>query len=141
METSGPKPYIYNITPPPPKKIINVCFRLTLEKLRSKVRQNLEALESSHNGIVSKSTGYQQILNMISRDIRQQNKRRIQRNGELQSLRKTLKSLSEKGTYLDEQIKSFHDYVQACVNQIANKTQVLLSLSIYILKVLLCIIF
>ena len=90
--------------------------------MREKAKENLKALQRVHEGNMSESNGYQQILNMISRDIRQQNKRRIQRNNELASLRKTLKSLTEKGNYLDEQISSFNDYVQSCVNQLANKT-------------------
>jgi Ras GTPase-activating-like protein IQGAP2/3 len=48
-------------------------------------------------------------------------KRRRQRRREMESLMATLKNLEQKGTYMLEQKKSYNDYIQSCLLQLANK--------------------
>jgi len=91
---------------------------LTLEGLKAKVRTNMDELEKK--GLVSKKTNYQEMLNDIAKDIKNKNRRRIARKAELEKIKKTLKNLGEKSGYLEGQIKSYNEYVDACVAAIAD---------------------
>ncbi|GAA6013146.1 hypothetical protein JCM10207_006185 [Rhodosporidiobolus poonsookiae] len=74
-------------------------------------------------GSVSRSDKYQAILNAIARDIRGKHQRRVQRQNELQTMHATLKSLQEKKRYLDDQIKSYHVYIDESMKGIQKKSK------------------
>lgn len=90
---------------------------LTLEGIKTKALKNMEELEKK--GLVSKANHYQDMLNDIAKDIKNKNRRRIARKAELEKIRKTLKNLGEKSSYLEGQIKSYNEYVDACVTAIS----------------------
>jgi Ras GTPase-activating-like protein IQGAP2/3 len=70
--------------------------------------------------LISKSNGYQDILNDIARDLLNKHRRRRQRTKELDSLRSNHKLLEEKAKYMEDQKKSYNDYVSACMSQFNN---------------------
>jgi Ras GTPase-activating-like protein IQGAP2/3 len=53
------------------------------------------------------------MLNAIAIDIRNKHRKRIQRHNEKQAMHATLKTLGEKKSYLEEQIHSYHSYIDA----------------------------
>ena len=56
--------------------------------------------------------GAQDVLNAIALDIRTKSRRRIQRQRELEGVRLTLGNLHEKAQYLEQQRKSYDDYIE-----------------------------
>lgn len=72
-------------------------------------------------GKVTRQNGYQDMINAIALDIRTKHRRRIQRAQELGQVKQTLSNLNEKKHYLESQIKSYHDYVESCMNNITTK--------------------
>ncbi|GAA5926398.1 Iqg1p [Sporobolomyces koalae] len=74
-------------------------------------------------GLVSKADKYQAILNAIALDIRNKHHRRVQRQAELQSMHASLASLHGKQRYLDDQIKSYHVYMDQSMAGIQKKSK------------------
>ncbi|GAA5820379.1 hypothetical protein JCM10212_002727 [Sporobolomyces blumeae] len=72
-------------------------------------------------GLVSKADKYQAILNAIALDIRNKHHRRVQRQAELQSMHASLSSLHGKQRYLEDQIKSYHVYIDQSMQGIQKK--------------------
>ncbi|GAA5901502.1 Iqg1p [Sporobolomyces salmoneus] len=72
-------------------------------------------------GLVSKADKYQAILNAIALDIRNKHHRRVQRQAELQSMHASLASLHGKQRYLEDQIKSYHVYIDQSMAGIQKK--------------------
>ncbi|GAA6016992.1 hypothetical protein JCM11491_006122 [Sporobolomyces phaffii] len=72
-------------------------------------------------GLVSKVDKYQAILNAIALDIRNKHHRRVQRQAELQSMHASLASLHGKQRYLEDQIKSYHVYIDQSMAGIQKK--------------------
>jgi len=100
-------------TKPDKKASIVNLSDLTFEALKKKTLENLATLEQK--GEISKSNNYQDVLNIIAKDIKNKNRRRIQRKQELEKVKKTLTNLEEKSNYLEGQYKSYKEYVDACV--------------------------
>ncbi|KAG0000526.1 hypothetical protein BGZ65_004291 [Modicella reniformis] len=78
-------------------------------------------LQLESTGKVTRQNGYQDMINAIAVDIRTKHRRRIQRAHELGQVKQTLSNLNEKKHYLEGQIKSYHDYVESCMNNITTK--------------------
>lgn len=57
------------------------------------------------------------VLNL--QDIRNQHRYRQQRKQELKRLSETLEKLSKKATFYEEQMNYYHQYVKACLDQLA----------------------
>ncbi|GAA5905227.1 hypothetical protein JCM6882_003721 [Rhodosporidiobolus microsporus] len=74
-------------------------------------------------GLVSREDKYQAILNSIAKDIRNKRHRRVQRQNELQTMHSTLTSLKEKKRYLDDQINSYHVYIDQSMAGIQKKSK------------------
>ncbi|KAG0237507.1 hypothetical protein BGW42_000717 [Actinomortierella wolfii] len=87
--------------------------------LKQRAIDGILQLEST--GKVTRKNGYQDMINAIAIDIRTKHRRRIQRQQELATTRQTLVHLEEKKEYLENQIKSYHDYIESCMNNITNK--------------------
>ncbi|KAI9264308.1 hypothetical protein BDA99DRAFT_508960 [Phascolomyces articulosus] len=75
----------------------------------------------SQSGVLSADGGYQQIINMIARDITGKNQRRMQRDGELNRVRQTLVHVKSKQNYLIEQRNKYEDYLNICMQNLAMK--------------------
>ncbi|KAI8585597.1 hypothetical protein BDZ88DRAFT_502223 [Geranomyces variabilis] len=91
----------------------------TFFSLKRRALENMAQLEA--DGEVSKRNKYQDMLNAIAKDMLTKSRRRARRRKELISLRNTLKNLQDKSLYLEEQKKSYHDYISACMAQLGNK--------------------
>ncbi|KAF9437665.1 hypothetical protein BGZ76_011706 [Entomortierella beljakovae] len=78
-------------------------------------------LQLESTGKVTRKNGYQDMINAIAVDIRTKHRRRIQRAAELNQIKQTLSNLNEKKYFLENQIKSYHDYVESCMNNITTK--------------------
>jgi len=95
--------------------------RLTLEQVKKTALENLEKLEVA--GFVKKANNYQDLLNSIAKDIRNKNRRRIQRRAELTKMKQTHAHLQEKTGYLEDQKKSYMEYVNSCMTAMGDKTK------------------
>lgn len=85
--------------------------RLSFAELKARTLENMLQLEQL--GKVSRANKYQDMLNAIAIDIRNKHRKRIQRYNEKQAMHATLKTLGEKKSYLEEQIHSYHSYIDA----------------------------
>nr|KAI8756299.1 ras GTPase-activating-like protein IQGAP1 isoform X2 [Biomphalaria glabrata] len=95
--------------------------RLPIEVMKTKVKANLQALELA--GMVSRQNKYQDLLNAIVQDIRNQRRYRNNRKQELMRLRSTIKSLSEKRTFYESQIDYYNQYVKTCLDNLQSKSK------------------
>ncbi|KAL2021431.1 hypothetical protein VTK56DRAFT_7184 [Thermocarpiscus australiensis] len=81
--------------------------------------ENVMRLEQM--GRISRQNYYQDILNAIAVDIRTKSRRRVQRQRELEGVRLTLSNLYEKAKYLEQQRKSYDDYIEQAMATLQNK--------------------
>ncbi|KAI0178532.1 hypothetical protein GGR52DRAFT_260406 [Hypoxylon sp. FL1284] len=84
--------------------------RMSYYDMKRNALENIMHLE--HMGRITKNNYYQDVLNAIALDIRTKSRRRIQRQRELEGVRLTLTNLHEKAKYLEQQRKSYDDYIE-----------------------------
>ncbi|KAI0160552.1 hypothetical protein GGR57DRAFT_386672 [Xylariaceae sp. FL1272] len=84
--------------------------RMSYYDMKRNALENIMRLERM--GRVSKHNFYQDVLNAIALDIRTKSRRRVQRQRELEGVRLTLGNLHEKAKYLEQQRKSYDDYIE-----------------------------
>ncbi|KAI6047200.1 ras GTPase-activating protein [Pisolithus marmoratus] len=72
-------------------------------------------LELEKQGKILRDDGFQGILNAIASDIRSKHRKRLQRQQEMDSMMDALKHLNERKKYFQEQIDSYHNYVEAAM--------------------------
>jgi Ras GTPase-activating-like protein IQGAP2/3 len=87
--------------------------------LKRTALENIMKLEKI--GRISRHNYYQDILNAIALDIRTKSRRRIQRQRELEGVRLTLGNLHEKAVYLEQQRKSYDNYIEQAMLTLQNK--------------------
>ncbi|TFK55685.1 ras GTPase-activating protein [Heliocybe sulcata] len=73
-------------------------------------------LELEKLGKITRSDGYQGILNAIAGDVRSKHRKRLQRQQEMDTMGVALKQLQERKKYFEDQIDSYHKYVEAAMN-------------------------
>lgn len=93
--------------------------RMSYQQLKRTALENILRLEQM--GRISKHNFYQDILNAIALDIRTKSRRRVQRQRELEGVRLTLGNLHEKAKYLEQQRKSYDDYIEQAMKTLQNK--------------------
>lgn len=93
--------------------------RMTYYELKRTALENVMRLEQM--GRISKHNNYQDILNAIASDIRSKSRRRVQRQRELEGVNLTLGNLHEKAEYLEQQRKSYDDYIEQAMMTLQNK--------------------
>ncbi len=81
--------------------------------------ENILQLESV--GRLTRSNQYQDLLNAIALDIRTKHRRRIQRQRELEGVKTTLTRLNEQAVYLEQQLKTYNDYIEQAMVTLQNK--------------------
>jgi RasGAP C-terminus len=69
-------------------------------------------LELEKQGKVTRSDGYQDILNAIAHDVRSKHRTRLQRQQEIENMTEALRHLKERKKYFEEQINSYNSYVE-----------------------------
>lgn len=90
---------------------------LPLEGMKRKIMRQLRTLEQEE--MVSSKNDYQDIINAIAKDIRNQHRHRQQRKNELRRLRETQEKLNQKAKFCEEQLESYQMYVKACLESLA----------------------
>ncbi|XP_075397308.1 ras GTPase-activating-like protein IQGAP2 [Tenrec ecaudatus] len=93
--------------------------QLPLEQKKRKIQRNLRTLEQT--GHVSSKNKYQDILNEIAKDIRNQRIYRKLRKAELSKLQQTLRALNEKSSFFAEQINYYDTYIKTCLDNLNRK--------------------
>ncbi|XP_056402136.1 ras GTPase-activating-like protein IQGAP3 [Hyla sarda] len=90
--------------------------KLSIEDKKRKVIRNLRKLESL--GLVSSQNNYQEIINMIAKDIRNQRRYRQHRKAELVKLRQTMQRLHCKTSFHEEQVDFYNQYIKTCLDNL-----------------------
>uniref|UniRef100_A0A8C3UAF5 IQ motif containing GTPase activating protein 3 n=1 Tax=Catharus ustulatus TaxID=91951 RepID=A0A8C3UAF5_CATUS len=96
--------------------------QLSMEEKKRKVIRNLRRLESL--GLVDSANQYQELVDELAKDIRNQRRHRQQRHGELLKLRQTLEGLDAKTLFYEEQIDYYNQYIKTCLNNLAASNKV-----------------
>lgn len=92
---------------------------LSYSELKRMALENILHLEQV--GRVSRANHYQDLLNAIAIDIRTKHRRRIQRQRELEGVRMTLQRLNDQANYLEQQLKTYNDYIEQAMVTLQNK--------------------
>ncbi|XP_073495595.1 ras GTPase-activating-like protein IQGAP3 [Phyllobates terribilis] len=90
--------------------------KLSIEDKKRKVIRNLRKLESL--GLVSSHNHYQEMINTIAKDIRNQRRYRQHRKAELVKLRQTMQRLHCKTAFHEEQIDFYNQYIKTCLDNL-----------------------
>ncbi|NWU98005.1 IQGA2 protein, partial [Upupa epops] len=93
--------------------------QLPIEQKKRKIQRNLRTLEQA--GLVSAATKYQEIINEIAKDIRNQRRYRHHRKAELVKLQQTLNALNSKTAFYEEQINYYNTYIKTCLDNLTRK--------------------
>ena len=88
-------------------------------ELKRTALENILRLEQL--GRLTRHNHYQDLLNAIAVDIRTKHRRRIQRQRELEGVRLTLARLNDQAVYLDQQLKTYNDYIEQAMVTLQNK--------------------
>ncbi|XP_062367708.1 ras GTPase-activating-like protein IQGAP3 isoform X2 [Cinclus cinclus] len=96
--------------------------QLSMEEKKHKVIRNLRRLESL--GLVHSANQYQELIDELAKDIRNQRRHRQQRRRELLKLRQTLEGLDAKTLFYEEQIDYYNQYIKTCLDNLAASNKV-----------------
>uniref|UniRef100_A0A674MXH6 IQ motif containing GTPase activating protein 1 n=1 Tax=Takifugu rubripes TaxID=31033 RepID=A0A674MXH6_TAKRU len=92
---------------------------LTLQGKKDKIKSNLQRL--AELGKVDPQNRYQDLINDIAKDIRNQRRYRQRRKAELVRLQQTNAALNTKTKFFNVQIDSYNQYIKACMDNLASK--------------------
>ncbi|KAM9328922.1 LOW QUALITY PROTEIN: ras GTPase-activating-like protein IQGAP2 [Gastrophryne carolinensis] len=93
--------------------------QLPLEQKKRKILRNLRTLEQA--SLVSEENKYQEIINEIAKDIRNQRRHRQRRKAELVKLQQTLNALNSKTAFFEDQITYYNTYIKTCLDNLTRK--------------------
>ncbi|XP_078531351.1 ras GTPase-activating-like protein IQGAP2 isoform X2 [Lissotriton helveticus] len=93
--------------------------QLPIEQKKRKIVRNLRTLE--HAKLVSSETKYQEIINEIAKDIRNQRRYRQRRKAELVKLQQTLNALNSKTAFYEDQTNYYNTYIKTCLDNLTRK--------------------
>jgi len=93
---------------------------LNYSELKRTALENILALEAQ--GKLTRSNGYQDLLNTIALDIRSKHRRRLQRAKELETARTTSHHLTQKQTYLEARLKAYNDTFHQSLTTLQQKS-------------------
>ncbi|MCJ1424885.1 hypothetical protein MMC29_002773 [Sticta canariensis] len=92
---------------------------MSYSELKRTALENILRLEKCNS--LTRHNYYQDLLNAIAVDIRTKHRRRIQRQRELEGVRLTLVRLNDQATYLEQQLKTYNDYIEQAMVTLQNK--------------------
>ncbi|OOF96051.1 hypothetical protein ASPCADRAFT_207399 [Aspergillus carbonarius ITEM 5010] len=92
---------------------------MSYSELKQTALENILRLEQT--GKIRRDNYYQDLLNAIAIDIRTKHRRRIQRERELDSARMTLTRLNDQAIWLEQQLKTYNDYIEQAMVTLQNK--------------------
>jgi RasGAP C-terminus len=87
---------------------------MTFKEVKAHAIQSL--LELEKQGRIDRKDGFQGILNAIAGDVRSKHRKRLQRQQEMERMNLALRHLAERKKYFEEQINSYHDYVDGAMH-------------------------
>ncbi|XP_072038418.1 ras GTPase-activating-like protein IQGAP1 isoform X2 [Amphiura filiformis] len=93
--------------------------KLPIEAKKQKILKSLRKLEEA--GRVSKEDDYQDLINSIAQDIRNQRRYRQRRKQDLLRMRGTLEGLENKATFYEEQNDYYNQYIRTCLDNLQAK--------------------
>lgn len=93
--------------------------QLPLEQKKRKIQRNLRTLEQA--GLVSVTNKYQELINDIAKDIRNQRRYRQHRKAELVKIQQTLSALNSKSKFYEEQNNYYNTYIKTCLDNLTRK--------------------
>ncbi|XP_059801884.1 ras GTPase-activating-like protein IQGAP1 [Hypanus sabinus] len=96
--------------------------QMTLTEKKEKIVQNLKKLAAL--GKVDPQNKYQDLINDVAKDIRNQRRYRQRRKAELVRLQQTYSGLISKTTFYEEQIDYYNQYIKTCMDNLASKGKV-----------------
>uniref|UniRef100_A0A8C5EZM0 IQ motif containing GTPase activating protein 2 n=1 Tax=Gopherus evgoodei TaxID=1825980 RepID=A0A8C5EZM0_9SAUR len=94
--------------------------QLPIEQKKRKIQRNLRTLEQA--GLVSSANKYQEIINEIAKDIRNQRRYRHHRKAELVKLQQTLSALQSKTAFYEDQVNYYNTYIKTCLDNLTRKS-------------------
>uniref|UniRef100_A0A3B3T8H4 IQ motif containing GTPase activating protein 1 n=1 Tax=Paramormyrops kingsleyae TaxID=1676925 RepID=A0A3B3T8H4_9TELE len=95
---------------------------LTLQGKKEKIQTNLQKL--GELGKVHPENRYQDLINDIAKDIRNQRRYRQRRKAELVKLQQTNAGLNSKTNFYNVQIDYYNQYIKTCMDNLASKGKV-----------------
>uniref|UniRef100_UPI00398EFC8F ras GTPase-activating-like protein IQGAP2 n=1 Tax=Pristiophorus japonicus TaxID=55135 RepID=UPI00398EFC8F len=93
--------------------------QLPIEQKKRKIQRNLRTLEQA--GVVSSTNKYQELINDIAKDIRNQRRYRQHRKAELVKIQQTLSALNSKAKFYEEQNNYYNTYIKTCLDNLTRK--------------------
>ncbi|KEP55797.1 IQ and RasGAP domain protein [Rhizoctonia solani 123E] len=87
---------------------------LSFREVKARAIQYLLELEKRDK--VTRTDGYQGILNAIANDVRSKHRKRVQRKREMDNMREALNHLKQRKHAFEEQISSYHSYIDSAMN-------------------------
>ncbi|KFP15676.1 Ras GTPase-activating-like IQGAP1, partial [Egretta garzetta] len=111
-------------TPDKMKKSVSVKEEgnLNLQEKKEKIKIGLKKL--TELGTVNAKNKYQELINDIAKDIRNQRRYRQRRKAELVKLQQTYSALNSKATFYGEQVDYYKSYIKTCLDNLASKGKV-----------------
>ncbi|NXC39144.1 IQGA1 protein, partial [Penelope pileata] len=111
-------------TPDKMKKSVSVKedSNLNLQGKKEKIKTGLKKL--TELGTVNAKNKYQELINDIAKDIRNQRRYRQRRKAELVKLQQTYGALNSKATFYGEQVDYYKSYIKTCLDNLASKGKV-----------------
>ncbi|NWT25347.1 IQGA1 protein, partial [Cardinalis cardinalis] len=111
-------------TPDKMKKSVSVKEdgNLNLQEKKEKIKAGLKKL--TELGAVDAKNKYQELINDIAKDIRNQRRYRQRRKAELVKLQQTYSALNSKATFYGEQVDYYKSYIKTCLDNLASKGKV-----------------
>ncbi|XP_025943124.1 ras GTPase-activating-like protein IQGAP1 isoform X2 [Apteryx rowi] len=111
-------------TPDKMKKSVSVKEdgNLNLQEKKEKIKTGLKKL--TELGTVNAKNKYQELINDIAKDIRNQRRYRQRRKAELVKLQQTYGALNSKATFYEEQVDYYKSYIKTCLDNLASKGKV-----------------
>ncbi|XP_067829550.1 ras GTPase-activating-like protein IQGAP1 [Heptranchias perlo] len=96
--------------------------QMSLKEKKEKIQQNLKKLADL--GRVNPHNKYQDLINDVAKDIRNQRRYRQRRKAELVRLQQTYSGLISKTAFFEEQIDYYNQYIKTCMDNLASKGKV-----------------
>ncbi|XP_010190700.1 PREDICTED: ras GTPase-activating-like protein IQGAP1 [Mesitornis unicolor] len=111
-------------TPDKMKKSVSVKEdgNLNLQGKKDKIKTGLKKL--TELGTVNVKNKYQELINDVAKDIRNQRRYRQRRKAELVKLQQTYSALNSKATFYGEQVDYYKSYIKTCLDNLASKGKV-----------------
>nr|XP_033776081.1 ras GTPase-activating-like protein IQGAP1 [Geotrypetes seraphini] len=111
-------------TPDKMKKVTSIKEEnnLTLKEKKEKIQAGLKKL--AELGMVNPENRYQDLINDIAKDIRNQRRYRQRRKAELVKLQQTYNALNSKASFYGEQVDYYKSYIKTCLDNLASKGKV-----------------